>query len=109
MKGKQYTMSDRLTFGKYRGFTIQEVIQKDADYIEWCKNTIGGFRIIDESICPKTIQSSFYSEGLEVLQSNPWAQQMFENARRWAEDAKLVIKKKTRKNYQSQQLEIVFA
>ena len=47
MKGKQYTLNDHLTFGKYRGMTIQDVLQEDADYIEWCKNKVDGFMIVE--------------------------------------------------------------
>lgn len=108
MKGKRYTLSDHLTFGKYYGMTIQEVLQKDADYIEWCKNKIDGFVIIDETIGTRNVKSSFYSAGIEVLQYNPWAKQMFENARRLAEDVKLAIEKNPNKNYGIQQLEIAF-
>lgn len=108
MKGKQYTLSDHLTFGKYRGMTIKEVLQKDADYIEWCKNKVEGFMILEEAISTKTIKSSFYSAGIEILQYNPWAKQMFDNALRMAEDVKLAIEKRPRKKYRGQQLEIAF-
>lgn len=108
MKVKQYTLSDYLTFGKYRGMSINEVLQKDADYIEWCKKKVDGFVIVDETISTKTIKSSFYSAGIEILQYNPWAKQMFENALRMAEDVKLAIEKRPRKKYRGQQLEIAF-
>lgn len=108
MKGKQYTLNDHLTFGKYRGMTIKEVLQKDADYIEWCKNKVEGFVIVDEAIRAKTIKSSSYSTGIEMLQYNPWAKQMFENALRMAEDVKLAIEKRPRKKFRGQQLEIAF-
>ena len=31
------------TFGKYKGELVQDVINKDACYVEWCINNVDGF------------------------------------------------------------------
>ena len=108
MKGKQYTLSDQLTFGKYRGMTIQEVMQKDADYIEWCKKNIGEFVVIEAPIRGRTIEVSFYSKDVDILSYNPWGRRFFKNARNVAEDVQIVIKEKTRRRCKAQQLDIEF-
>ncbi len=110
MKGKQYTLTDRLPFGKYRGMTIQEVLKRDADYIRWCKKAIDGFVVIDEADSSiKAGEAMFYSAGLEVLQSNPWGRKCFEHARRFAEDVFVVVEKRSRRKRSNSQLEIEFA
>ena len=109
MKGKQYTLSDKLTFGKYRGRTIREVMQKDAAYIEWCKKNIEGFAVSEVLTDNKrTINVSFYSIGIEVLNINPWGYRFFEKARSIAEDVHVVTEKKTHKKFQERQLDIAF-
>ena len=29
------TLDSKLKFGKYKGYTVREVIKKDADYVAW--------------------------------------------------------------------------
>ena len=31
------TLGDKLTFGKYRGLTVEEVLAKDAQYLQWAE------------------------------------------------------------------------
>lgn len=108
MKAKQYTLNDTFTFGKYRGYTIQEIMIKDAEYLEWCKKNIEGFIIVEKTCDTGTIAATQYSTGVEVLTINPWAQRCFKNALRFAEDAKIVVVKKPRGKRACQQLEIAF-
>ena len=31
------TLNDKLTFGKYKGMTVEEAIAKDAQYLQWAE------------------------------------------------------------------------
>lgn len=108
MKARQYTLSDTLTFGKYRGKTIREVLSKDAEYLEWCKNKIAGFSIVEEIINSNNTEATYYSDGIEVLKINLWAQRCFKNAVRMAEDVKFVLETTPCHRHSCKQLEIAF-
>lgn len=36
---KDYLSQDKITFGKYKGKTIDYVVQFDPEYIDWMNNT----------------------------------------------------------------------
>lgn len=40
-----YALTDCLTFGKYRGCSIQYVLQKEPQYIQWCLLNVDGFKM----------------------------------------------------------------
>lgn len=108
MRGKAYTPNDKLTFGKYRGMTIREILQKDAAYIEWCKGNIDGFSVADEPKNANQREATFYSEGIEILSINPWARKCFEYARRMAEDVILAVEIQPHANCIDKQLQLEF-
>jgi hypothetical protein len=33
---KYYDINDKITFGKYNGFLIKDIIDKHIKYIDWC-------------------------------------------------------------------------
>ena len=103
---KKYTLNDTLTFGKYKGKTIREVLQIDADYIKWCQDNVKGFSMDEEPGSDTTVKASFYSEGVEILDVNPWAHRCFCNAKRMAEDVIFVIESQSRSNCVSKQLQL---
>ena len=37
--------TDRFTFGKHKGETIEGVIQSEPQYVRWCIGNVGGFSI----------------------------------------------------------------
>lgn len=37
IKPKEFGLKDKLTFGKYKGKTLEFVVKKDPEYIEWAK------------------------------------------------------------------------
>jgi hypothetical protein len=39
----------KLTFGKYKGETLQEVADKDVQYLAWCMKNIDGFTLMGEA------------------------------------------------------------
>lgn len=43
------SLNDEFTFGKYRGKTLKEVIEKEPTYIEWCMSEITDFLMDDEA------------------------------------------------------------
>ena len=108
MNGKKYTQTDKLTFGKYKGKTIREVLQIDADYIKWCQDNVKGFSMDEEPGSDATVKASFYSEGVEILDVNPWAHRCFCNAKRMAEDVGLVIEAQPDNSTISRQLQLIF-
>lgn len=40
-----YTLTDCLTFGKFRGRSILDVLQKEPQYIQWCLLNVKGFKL----------------------------------------------------------------
>ncbi len=45
-----FKLDTRLSFGKYRGCTVQEIINdKDPNYLYWCMNNIEWFELDDEA------------------------------------------------------------
>jgi hypothetical protein len=47
---KVWNLKDRLTFGKYKGNTIAEVVSKNAQYLIWCSNSIEWFELSDSAL-----------------------------------------------------------
>lgn len=45
MKTKEFSLSDKLTFGKHKGSTIEEVLEDDPNYIEWAIDEIEWFEL----------------------------------------------------------------
>ncbi len=43
-------LTDKMTFGKYRGDTVQEVIDNAPSYIEWALDEVNGFELDDEAM-----------------------------------------------------------
>ncbi len=49
MKSKKYYLNSIIDFGKYKGFTLEEVYKNKPDYISWCIENLWFFEI-DQSI-----------------------------------------------------------
>jgi hypothetical protein len=45
MKIKEFSLSDKLTFGKYKGYTIEEILEDDPSYLEWAIDEIEWFEL----------------------------------------------------------------
>jgi hypothetical protein len=45
-----YGLNDRISFGKYEHDTIEEILDKDPDYIEWALDQIEGFSLDEEAL-----------------------------------------------------------
>ncbi len=54
-----------MTFGKYRGDTVQEVIDNTPAYIEWALDEVKGFELDDEAIAE-------YEWAIETLYDDIW-------------------------------------
>lgn len=87
-----YTLTDCLTFGKYRGRSIQDVLQKEPQYIQWCLQNVEGFKLdkaawsyatgIDDSfvhLIPEeqrkednALVEKQLANGVELLAHYPW-------------------------------------
>ncbi len=46
----EYRLDDLLTFGTHSGRTVKEVIDNDADYIEWALNNTSGFELDEDAM-----------------------------------------------------------
>jgi len=44
-----FGLAHRLTFGKYKGKTVQEVIDQNPRYLDWCLETIEWFDLSAEA------------------------------------------------------------
>lgn len=47
---KFYDLTDKLTFGKYRGELIETVIRGDPEYMIWCLKNVTGFGLTPEAL-----------------------------------------------------------
>jgi hypothetical protein len=47
-KGFFKTFEDELWFGKYKGWKIEDVFEKDPSYLEWCLDNIDTFHMSSE-------------------------------------------------------------
>ncbi|MBR1807938.1 MAG: hypothetical protein IJ776_00925 [Paludibacteraceae bacterium] len=99
---KQYNLTDKLGFGKYRYQQLRYVLQHDAKYIYWCMTNVRDFAMSDEAlqfaqsccelfvaIKPKYAVQP-YAEGIDVLLSFPWKKQYLLYMRKYAEDAQVI-------------------
>lgn len=53
-----YNLKTKITFGRYKGKTLEEVLNINPLYIEWCMNNIDEFKF-DESAYKKVINTLF--------------------------------------------------
>ena len=60
--------NDKFSIGKYRGFTIKEVFEKDKSYIFWCFKSIENFILSDDVL--KLIRLSNTQIPISVLREN---------------------------------------
>ncbi len=44
-----YSLKAPLNFGKYKGDTVQEIINNDPDYLAWAIDEIEGFELDEEA------------------------------------------------------------
>lgn len=42
---KEFSLEDKLAFGKYKGYLIEEIIDDDPNYIEWAIDEIEWFKL----------------------------------------------------------------
>lgn len=49
MANYQHKLTDTLKFGKYRGKTLEWVLEHDVEYIEWAREEIEWFDIDEEA------------------------------------------------------------
>ena len=99
---KQYNLTDKLGFGKYRYEQLRYVLQHDAKYIYWCMTNVRNFALSDEALqFAKSCSELFvaikpkyevqpYADGIDVLLSFPWKKQYLLYMRTFAEDAHIV-------------------
>jgi hypothetical protein len=49
MYDKPLDLDTTMTFGQYEGDAVEDVIDKDAQYITWCIDTMNDFELDDEA------------------------------------------------------------
>lgn len=54
----QLSLTDLLTFGKWRGASLKEVIEEDITYVEWALDEVSFFELDDRA-------SEFYDETID--------------------------------------------
>lgn len=40
-----YSLDDKLSFGKHKGYSIHHIIHNDPQYLDWCIANIDGFKL----------------------------------------------------------------
>ncbi len=48
-KAKTYLLSDKLDFGKYKGWILKDLIKHDLSYVQWCIKNNDYFDITSET------------------------------------------------------------
>lgn len=43
-------LCDKFTFGKYCGYTLSDVLDKNKEYVDWCMMNVGSFVLTDEAM-----------------------------------------------------------
>ena len=43
----EYDLDDELSFGKYKGKTVEEVLEDDPTYLRWCLENVPSFVVDD--------------------------------------------------------------
>lgn len=69
---KFYDLKTEFTFGKFEGKTMEEVLNLQPDYIDWCAKNLDHFYISDETINElKALKPDFLltQEASEILNS----------------------------------------
>lgn len=53
-------INDILSFGKYKGSTIKDVIKEEPSYLIWCQNNVGWFELDEDLLlrCEELVEQS---------------------------------------------------
>lgn len=46
---KPISLSSKMYFGKYKGETIEDIIENDPQYVDWCLENVKHFSLNDEA------------------------------------------------------------
>lgn len=65
-------LSDIVSFGAYKGFTLSDVIDSGSNYVYWCINNIKRF-LLEDSVM----------EEIRLIYPNQFTSPTFENQRKW--------------------------
>ena len=59
-----YGLTDKFNFGKHKGETIQEVIEDEITYLEWCMDAVDGFDLDEQAyqVYNDALDSYYWSE-----------------------------------------------
>jgi len=49
MKIRIYKINSKLDFGKYRGYTIYDILSKDPSYLQWCTRKVAFFMLSEDA------------------------------------------------------------
>ncbi len=72
-KRTNLSLTDKITFGKYRGDTVQEVIDNTPSYIEWALDEIDWFELDDEAMAEyEWAIETAYDEVQNEIQLDLW-------------------------------------
>lgn len=96
-KNTTYSINDKLGFGKYRNLTVKQVLERDPNYINWCKQNIPHFQITDNTETQETKQQHTYpsqpiDEQLDILLCTPWNKQYLKHYKDHTTDAQIIQK-----------------
>lgn len=65
-KGDEMNLNDEFKFGKYKGYTLKEVLNYDPQYVMFCINSVHNFKLCDES---KTLVQEKYASWVKSQNS----------------------------------------
>jgi hypothetical protein len=44
-----FRLDSKMTFGQYKGWTIEDILKKDPEYLGWAEDTIDWFELDNEA------------------------------------------------------------
>lgn len=68
----KFGLKSKLTFGKYKGDTVEEVLNNKPSYLEWAIDTIEWFELDEEA--QGELEKTFYDE----LDDDTWTDDIYD-------------------------------
>lgn len=68
---KTMNLEDKITFGKYKGNLIQDVLGYDPEYLVWAHNTIKWFKL-EQGIYDEAVNAAFHNVVVDTIDDCPF-------------------------------------
>ncbi len=89
MKNRIYNIDDSFDFGKYKGKTIEELLNENPGYVDWLIRNVGGFALSDEAFEQAKIITAgkkLPRKDTEIIKENQITPSLFKKLYGWSFD-----------------------